>query len=118
MAFWARSPLALAPGLAVVQTLLRVRQEMKYAILGDIHANITALEAVLERIDREDVDQILSVGDVVGYGPSPRECIRLLRERCAEVVRGNHDAACSGMLDDRYFNYYARGCSVDPHSAE
>jgi diadenosine tetraphosphatase ApaH/serine/threonine PP2A family protein phosphatase len=81
---------------------------MRYAILGDIHANLTALLAVLDRIDRENVDRILSVGDVVGYGPSPAACIEILRERAAFVVKGNHDAACVGEMDDRYFNNYAR----------
>lgn len=81
---------------------------MKYAILGDVHANQTALLRVLEEIEREAVSKILSVGDVVGYGPSPRECIELLQERGVEVVLGNHDAACAGELDDRLFNNYAR----------
>jgi diadenosine tetraphosphatase ApaH/serine/threonine PP2A family protein phosphatase len=81
---------------------------MRYAILGDIHANMTALKAVLAEIDGVGVDRILSVGDVVGYGPSPGACIDELRRRGAFVVKGNHDAACVGELDDRYFNNYAR----------
>ena len=81
---------------------------MKYAILGDIHANVTALDAVLAEIDAVGADCILSVGDVVGYGPSPADCIERLRDRGVFVVKGNHDAACVGELDDRYFNNYAR----------
>lgn len=81
---------------------------MKYGILGDIHANLSALQAVLGALKKERVDRILSVGDVVGYGAAPRECIRLVRDHNAVVVKGNHDAACVGELDILYFNNYAR----------
>jgi diadenosine tetraphosphatase ApaH/serine/threonine PP2A family protein phosphatase len=81
---------------------------MKYGILGDIHGNLSALEAVLARLDAEGVDQLVSVGDVVGYGAAPGACIALLRERGATVVLGNHDAACVGQLDTLYFNPYAQ----------
>ncbi|MEM7307129.1 MAG: metallophosphoesterase family protein [Planctomycetota bacterium] len=81
---------------------------MKYGVLGDIHANLSALTTVLEDLDRVGVDEVLSVGDVVGYGAAPAACIELLRERGVHVVKGNHDAACVRDLDDRYFNNYAR----------
>ena len=81
---------------------------MKYGILGDIHANLSALRAVLEQMDEAGIDTLVSVGDVVGYGAAPSECIALLRERGAIVVKGNHDAACVDELDDRTFNPYAR----------
>jgi diadenosine tetraphosphatase ApaH/serine/threonine PP2A family protein phosphatase len=81
---------------------------VKYGILGDIHANLSALRAVLERFRAQRVDRILSVGDVVGYGAAPTECIALLREVGARVVKGNHDAACVHELDLAYFNAYAR----------
>ena len=81
---------------------------MKYGVLGDIHANLSALETVLADLDRIGVDKILSVGDVVGYGAAPAACIDLLREREVDAVKGNHDAAVVRELDDRYFNNYAR----------
>jgi len=81
---------------------------MKYGILGDIHSNISALRAVLERMEEAGIDTLVSVGDVVGYGAAPSECIALLRERGAVVVKGNHDAACVNELDERTFNPYAR----------
>ncbi|MFO1011302.1 MAG: metallophosphoesterase family protein [Planctomycetota bacterium] len=81
---------------------------MKYGILGDIHANLSALRAVLACFEREGVQQVLSVGDIVGYGAAPGECIELVRSVGAIVVKGNHDAACVGELDLRYFNNYAR----------
>ena len=81
---------------------------MKYGILGDIHGNLSALERVLAALQPERVDCLVSVGDVVGYGAAPRECIALLREASAQVVLGNHDAAAVDMLDMVYFNTYAR----------
>jgi len=81
---------------------------MRYAVLGDIHSNESALRVVLAAIDKARVDQIISVGDIVGYGAAPKVCIDLLRERNAVVVKGNHDAACAGELDDHTFNQYAR----------
>ena len=81
---------------------------MKYGILGDIHANLSALETVLERMDECGVGQVLSVGDIVGYGAAPSECIALVREKGTIVVMGNHDAAVVGALDDLHFNPYAR----------
>ncbi len=81
---------------------------MKYGVLGDIHGNLSALEEVLRCMDREGVGRLLSVGDVVGYGAAPRECIQILRERQVVVVLGNHDAACVDRLDASTFNNYAR----------
>jgi len=81
---------------------------MKYGILGDIHSNLSALRTVLAHMDEENIDTLLSVGDVVGYGAAPNECIAILRERGTVVVKGNHDAACVDELDDRTFNPYAR----------
>jgi diadenosine tetraphosphatase ApaH/serine/threonine PP2A family protein phosphatase len=81
---------------------------MKYGILGDIHGNLTALETVLEALRRDGAEVFVSVGDVVGYGAAPRECIAKLRELGAHVVLGNHDAAAIGRLDMMYFNQYAK----------
>lgn len=81
---------------------------MQYAILGDIHANLAALDAVLEAVDAAGIRRIVQVGDVVGYGSSPAECIQRMREREALVVKGNHDGACTGEVDPRTFNDAAR----------
>ncbi len=81
---------------------------MRYAILGDIHGNYDALLAVKDQLDREDVDEILCVGDIVGYGAQPRECIALVRELCSLTIAGNHDYASVGKLGAEYFNDYAR----------
>jgi diadenosine tetraphosphatase ApaH/serine/threonine PP2A family protein phosphatase len=81
---------------------------MRYGVLGDIHGNLSALEVVLGHLAKRGVDQIISVGDVVGYGAAPRECIGLLRSVGAVVAKGNHDAATAGEIDLLYFNNYAR----------
>lgn len=81
---------------------------MRYGVLGDIHSNLTALTAVLDSLSKDGIDRLLSVGDVVGYGAAPQECIDLVREAGAVVVMGNHDAACIDRLDTVYFNAYAR----------
>jgi len=79
---------------------------LRFGIISDIHANLVALQAVLE--DMGDVDQYWCLGDVVGYGPQPNECIDLLRELDHVVVMGNHDAAAAGVISMREFNSDAR----------
>ena len=64
---------------------------MRTAVISDIHGNLEALEAVLKRIEKERVDEIVCLGDIVGYGPNPNECLSLIRSTCVLVVLGNHD---------------------------
>lgn len=64
---------------------------MKRAVISDIHSNLEALTAVLADIDSQGVDEIFCLGDVVGYGPNPRECVDLVRQRCKVCLLGNHD---------------------------
>lgn len=64
-----------------------------FAIISDIHSNIEALSAILEDIDRRGIEKIVCLGDVVGYGPNPRECMDLVMERCEFCICGNHDHA-------------------------
>lgn len=66
---------------------------MRTALISDVHANLAALEAVLAEIDQRGVDRIVSLGDVVGYGPDPVECVDLVRARCEWSLMGNHDFA-------------------------
>ncbi len=79
---------------------------MRVAILTDIHANLPALEAVLEAC--APYDAVWVMGDVVGYGPYPDDVIARLRKEHAVAVRGNHDAAVLGELDTSVFNEDAR----------
>ena len=85
---------------------------MRYAIFTDIHANLEALETVLAKIDelarKEPIDQIWFLGDLVGYGPNPNECIVKLRERTNVIIAGNHDWAAVGKIDLEDFSEAAR----------
>ena len=78
---------------------------MRYAILGDIHSNLVAFQAVLNDIKAKgEVDEIWCLGDVVGYGPEPHACIELLRRYNHICVAGNHDWAAIGRIDTSDFN--------------
>ena len=78
---------------------------MRYAIIGDIHANLTAFSAVLDDIERQGgAVKIWCLGDIVGYGPDPGECLGLLRQTNHVCVAGNHDWAAIGRIDTAYFN--------------
>jgi predicted phosphodiesterase len=79
---------------------------MRVAILTDIHANLPALEAVLEACT--PYDAVWVMGDIVGYGPYPDDVVARLRKEQAVAVRGNHDAAVLGDLDTSVFNEDAR----------
>ena len=64
---------------------------MRTAVISDIHANLQALQAVLDHIDSQNVDRIICLGDILGYGPNPVECVDLVAERCEWSLMGNHD---------------------------
>jgi predicted phosphodiesterase len=73
---------------------------MRYALLADIHANLAAFTAVLKDIQRRAVvDELWCLGDIVGYGPDPGQCLELLQEYDHISVAGNHDLAAIGKLD-------------------
>jgi diadenosine tetraphosphatase ApaH/serine/threonine PP2A family protein phosphatase len=80
---------------------------MRTLIISDIHANLTALQIVLE--DAAPFDRVWCLGDTVGYGPDPNECINLVKGLPGLLcVKGNHDAAIIGDISIRAFNYEAR----------
>ena len=70
---------------------------MSIAIVGDIHSNLAALKAVLEKIDELRIKRILFAGDLVGYNASPAECIYLFEQRSFEGISGNHDRYTTGQ---------------------
>lgn len=72
------------------------------AIISDIHGNFEALQAVLADIDAKGINEIYCLGDVIGYGPNPRECVDTVRQRCKMCLLGNHDQAA--MFDPEGFN--------------
>ena len=78
---------------------------MQYAIIADIHANLSAFTAVLDDIEqRGGVEEVWCLGDVVGYGPDPHQCIELLRQYNHVCVAGNHDWAAIGKIATSEFN--------------
>ena len=81
---------------------------MRIAIISDIHGNYEALNAVMRDIELQNIDEIVCLGDVVGYGASPNECTDLVREKCKHIVAGNHDFAVVGKTDISFFNPYAK----------
>lgn len=82
---------------------------MLVAVLSDVHGNRHALEAVLADVREHDVAEVWCLGDVVGYGADPNDCVDLVREHCALSLAGNHDLAVTGdiSLDD-----FSRGAAL------
>lgn len=80
---------------------------MRAAIISDIHANPTALLAVLADIEKQNCSRIICLGDIVGYGYDPNACIDMCRERGIECFLGNHDAGQVGKLGLDWFNPFA-----------
>lgn len=78
---------------------------MKYGILGDIHSNLEALTAILEKAEQENVDRFICIGDIVGYNANPRECLQIVRDLNPDVVtKGNHDEQASSEMELVGFN--------------
>ncbi len=75
----------------------------KIALISDIHANLQALEMVLNHLDEQQPDYWVCLGDIVGYGGQPAECVSLLMERDFYRVKGNHDAGVTGELSLKHF---------------
>jgi|UniRef100_A0A7C3SIZ5 putative phosphoesterase len=80
---------------------------MRLALISDIHSNLEALESVLRQIEKEDVDVILNLGDLVGYNASPNECLELLQEKPVLSLAGNHDLALLEVNRAQHFNIIA-----------
>ncbi len=96
---------------------------MKIAVLSDIHSNLEALTAVLEDIQKQDVQEIYCLGDVLGYGPNPNEVMDLAREFQLTLL-GNHDGAVYDNEGIEHFNWIAAMAAnwtrkeVEPHSGD
>jgi predicted phosphodiesterase len=82
---------------------------MRYAILADIHANLEAFQTVMEDTRQQKCTHYACLGDVVGYGANPKECLDMVRGMNIPVVKGNHDEYCS--TDDHLEGF-------NPHAAE
>ena len=79
------------------------------AVISDIHGNLEALTAVFAEIDRRGIQDVLCLGDVIGYGPNPVECLDLIRRRCRATILGNHDFAV--LFEPYNFNTGAESAS-------
>ncbi len=80
---------------------------MKYALIADIHANLEGLEVVLEDAKKNNCTRYVCLGDVVGYNPDPKECMKIVRDMGMPCIMGNHDEYCAGDIDLTGFNPHA-----------
>jgi diadenosine tetraphosphatase ApaH/serine/threonine PP2A family protein phosphatase len=87
---------------------------MRIGIFSDVHANLEALQAVLNAYQKAQIDRYICLGDIVGYGANPNECCQIVRDLTDLVVLGNHDAACSERMSPEWFNSAAR-VAVEAH---
>jgi len=81
---------------------------MRIAIISDIHSNLPALEAVFQKIADLKVEAVYCLGDIIGYGPFPTECVDLVRTRCVAAIKGNHDSGLLGETPTDHFNHYGQ----------
>jgi diadenosine tetraphosphatase ApaH/serine/threonine PP2A family protein phosphatase len=81
---------------------------VRLAIISDIHSNLEALTSAFAVIDQEGVDDIICLGDIVGYGANPNECLNLVRNRCSTILLGNHDAAAINLSVANQFTINAQ----------
>ncbi len=81
---------------------------MKIGFISDIHSNLEALTAALLTLELAGAQKVFCLGDIVGYGANPRECIAVVREKCEVIVAGNHDWAAVGKTETTYFNALAK----------
>lgn len=77
---------------------------MRIAILSDIHSNLEALQAVLHVCATEKIDEYVCLGDIVGYGADPNDCVSLVSELTPHIVAGNHDHGVCELTNIAYFN--------------
>jgi diadenosine tetraphosphatase ApaH/serine/threonine PP2A family protein phosphatase len=89
---------------------------MRIAIISDIHSNLEALTAALHVIEGQTIDEILCLGDTVGYGANPNECVDLVRQRCRFVLKGNHEAAVGNIASTASFTENARTAALWTHN--
>ncbi len=63
----------------------------RIAVFSDIHGNLQALESVLSDIERNNIDEVIYLGDIIGFGPNPKECLDLIKDSRIKMVKGNHE---------------------------
>ena len=80
----------------------------RYGLYSDIHGNLEALQSVFATLEKEGVQKFVCVGDIVGYGANPKECLQEVIKRESLIVAGNHDYAIAGKLNIDFFNPFAQ----------
>lgn len=75
----------------------------KIAIISDIHGNLSALETVISALQEKHPDEWICLGDIVGYGPNPAECLDIIMDMNIPTVLGNHDAGVAELFNLKYF---------------
>ncbi len=83
-----------------------IEKIMKFGIISDIHSNAEAMDGVLEHM--EEVDEIICLGDIIGYGADPNYCIKRIKDLNCKCIGGNHDFGVIGKVNINYFNYVAK----------
>ncbi len=81
---------------------------MRYGIFSDIHSNLEALQAVIKAYQKEKIDKYFCLGDVVGYGANPNECVEIIRNFSSVTVAGNHDWGAVDLFSRESFNQEAK----------
>jgi predicted phosphodiesterase len=81
---------------------------MKIAVISDVHGNLEALENVLRDIEKQGAEKIHFLGDAVGYGCNPNECVKMISDHCDIKILGNHDYAALGLEEIDNFNQLAQ----------
>ncbi len=81
---------------------------MRIAIISDVHANLEALTAVMQDIEKSNIERVFFLGDAVGYGADPNKCIRLICDLCEIKLLGNHDYVAMGLENADHFNLMAK----------
>jgi predicted phosphodiesterase len=80
-----------------------------YAIIGCIHGNLEALRAAIADIRQRGIDRVVCLGDIVGFGPDPAECVKLVRETCFMTIKGDHDSAVIAAKPEGFIEKTTRG---------
>ena len=81
---------------------------MRIAILSDIHSNLEALTQAIKKIKSIGYDELICLGDIIGYGPDPEPCLDIIFEEAKYIIKGNHEAAIGEPEHLKMFNKYAR----------
>ncbi len=81
---------------------------MLFFLFSDVHSNLEALEVLVKKIKEIKPDKVICLGDIVGYGANPKECLELVKEISDKIVAGNHDWGVVGKFNIEYFNPYAK----------